>query len=149
YRAAVVTFRDVCAVAGSVERAKYVVCGGDGSHRRRNTMTTTCCKCNGTGTINAFGHIAAGVCFLCKGAGTVRVGAADAGTTPSRPGKVASTEMGQAYITRDDVGFVADFGVGLAYFAIRAGRVIVDLVSAGLVGRERDIERALQGALRA
>ncbi|MGA0946729.1 MAG: hypothetical protein ACO3UW_13280, partial [Candidatus Nanopelagicales bacterium] len=72
-----------------------------------------------------------------------------AGTTPSRPGKVASTEMGQAYITRDDVGFVADFGVGLAYFAIRAGRVIVDLVSAGLVGRERDIERALQGALRA
>lgn len=32
-----------------------------------------CYKCDGTGQINAFGHVANGVCFACKGAGTLMV----------------------------------------------------------------------------
>lgn len=34
-------------------------------------MTYTCPKCEGHGKIAAFGHVQAGVCFKCNGAGTV------------------------------------------------------------------------------
>jgi RecJ-like exonuclease len=33
--------------------------------------TGTCGKCSGTGHINAFSHIAGGVCFMCGGTGKV------------------------------------------------------------------------------
>lgn len=35
--------------------------------------TITCPKCDGLGTIAAFGHYAQGVCFGCNGAGTLKV----------------------------------------------------------------------------
>jgi hypothetical protein len=36
-------------------------------------MTGTCPRCDGKKMIKAFGHISAGVCFLCGGAGEVEV----------------------------------------------------------------------------
>ena len=35
--------------------------------------TATCPKCDGSRNIQAFGHIASGVCFCCRGTGKIRV----------------------------------------------------------------------------
>ena len=40
------------------------------------TRTTTCIRCNGTGTIYAFTSIANGRCFGCGGSGTCEISAA-------------------------------------------------------------------------
>lgn len=37
------------------------------------TRTTTCPKCDGNKTINAFNHYANGICFRCNGAGVVKL----------------------------------------------------------------------------
>lgn len=37
------------------------------------TKLVECSKCDGNGKIAAFGHYAAGVCFVCAGTGTVSV----------------------------------------------------------------------------
>ena len=38
-----------------------------------HTMTGTCHRCDGTGTIRAFGHYANGRCFACHGTGKLSV----------------------------------------------------------------------------
>lgn len=43
-----------------------------------NTKTGTCGKCDGKGTINAFAHVAKGVCFQCEGTGRLPYRAATA-----------------------------------------------------------------------
>lgn len=43
-------------------------------------MTTTCYKCNGTGTVSGCEHVMAGACFACHGTGKGRA------TTGSREG---------------------------------------------------------------
>ena len=43
-------------------------------------MATTCPKCDGNKSIEAFGHIAGGLCFCCGGSGVVEV---KAGSKPS------------------------------------------------------------------
>jgi len=40
----------------------------------KTTQTVSCPKCDGSGHIQAFGHVANGVCFCCKGVGTIEVG---------------------------------------------------------------------------
>lgn len=37
------------------------------------TVLRPCGKCDGKGRINAYGHVAGGVCFACAGHGTVEV----------------------------------------------------------------------------
>jgi hypothetical protein len=37
------------------------------------TITGTCSRCDGTGTIRAFGHYANGRCFACHGTGSLTV----------------------------------------------------------------------------
>lgn len=53
------------------------------------TDTTTCPKCDGTGYIAGFDHIADGVCFLCAGRGIVADGTTYAGA-PATPGQIAA-----------------------------------------------------------
>lgn len=38
-------------------------------------MIGTCGKCDGTGRIDAFSHISKGVCYWCKGVGTLEISA--------------------------------------------------------------------------
>lgn len=45
-----------------------------------STTTIQCGRCGGTGLIPQYGHIAHGVCFQCKGAGTRTVKARPDGT---------------------------------------------------------------------
>lgn len=42
-----------------------------------------CIKCDGSGYINAFGHVVSGKCFLCNGTGKISGKVAQAGAVPS------------------------------------------------------------------
>ena len=44
-----------------------------------------CFKCNGSGKIGAFTHVAAGVCFQCNGTGTLSSKGNGATFTPAHP----------------------------------------------------------------
>ena len=119
-------------------------------------MTATCPKCNGTGHLTAFAHIANGDCFMCGGTGRVEA-AKDGGTAGSEPRGCKTVQLpgiGSACIWRDAVGFVADVcdargkSAGRIWFGVKAGRVVVDSVSDGIRGRGRQYSRALQAAYR-
>jgi DnaJ-class molecular chaperone len=112
----------------------------------------TCPKCNGTGYLSSFAHIANGACFGCHGTGKVEVSeqtatAIAASVKPSK--EVALDGYGKATISRDAVGFTACLSRGQAWFSIHAGRVMVDAVSDVLAGQEARIAASLQAAYRA
>ena len=119
-------------------------------------MTATCPKCNGTGHLTAFAHIANGDCFMCGGTGRVEA-SKDAGTVGSEPRGYKTVQLpgiGSACIWRGAVGFIADVCdargniAGRVWFSVKAGRVVVNTMSDGIRGRDHQYGRALQAAYR-
>ncbi len=120
-------------------------------------MTVNCPKCNGTGHLTAFAHIANGDCFMCGGTGRVNAAAhtGDLGGKPRGCKTVQLPGVGSACIWRNAVGgFVADVCdargeiAGRVWFSVKGGRISVDTLSDGIRGRGRQYSRALQAAYR-
>lgn len=58
-------------------------------------MLVNCIKCDGKGKLEAFGHIANGDCFACKGAGQVKAG------TKHAPREIGGRELVRLEWMRD------------------------------------------------
>tara|TARA_R110000824_G_scaffold221219_1_gene408336 strand:- start:695 stop:1138 length:444 start_codon:yes stop_codon:yes gene_type:complete len=144
-----------------------------------NTNTTAadlvaCNKCDGSGYIRAFGHIAGGRCFACGGAGKVEARAPRREAVKATvKGKMIEVVLGgvacDVFIVRFGGGFRADVTVqgqgrdgdlGCVWFDVISGQVVNAKLSNGLLCRsqgergdgwltEREVERALTGACKA
>ena len=117
-------------------------CGVYLNHMMTNTNTTAadlvaCNKCDGSGYIRAFDHIAAGRCFACGGAGKVVPGCEHAVTVYVSAAKTLSVEIsGRACtltIDRHGAGFEVyveavggcrERSGGCGWFNLAGGRVV-------------------------
>jgi len=97
-----------------------------------NATTTTCPKCEGTGHIRAFDHIANGDCFECGTSGRVSVHATTTDTGPPVASKTIQTDIGDLHIFRFGKGFQAWHDRGCVWFEITNGRVCEVVLSCGM-----------------
>ena len=125
-----------------------------------------CPKCNGVGRIVTFGHILAGVCFLCGGGKTVTEAEANgwlasvAGRDMVKGGTSSAAAVRSKSVTLPGFGLVSinrcvaaggfrvDIRGETAFFRVNAGKVAIDEVCNGLRSRRMELATALQGALR-
>lgn len=95
-------------------------------------MTANCPRCE-NGTINAFRHIAGGVCFLCGGTAKVNATATTAPAATARPGKrIEIKGFGMVEITRDGDDFRVETNDGWMLVAVNGRKVRAVVVSNGL-----------------
>jgi hypothetical protein len=107
--------------------------------------TTTCNRCAGTGTIQAFGHYANGVCFACAGTGKVRANHGERGTTCTKAHKLVNVDGIEVAVSRHGAGFVAQDEAGCIWFDL-AGRKLVNVIRSDAMnpGRAARIITALE-----
>jgi hypothetical protein len=95
-------------------------------------MNANCPRCE-NGTINAFRHIAAGVCFLCGG--TAKVNAATSApviVARSAGKRVEIKGFGKVEITRDGDDFRVETNSGWMLVSVTGRKVQALIVSDGL-----------------